>query len=310
MPRWSLSSGLAEGETRWRGMTTENMPPLSRDANAPELFMAFSLQRTEGAGKAGCFAHPQPRVRMKKDTSLSHHRSARNNPAFPARWCYGLFRARPGDRAFLPPSSARCQAPCRLDISVGISGPHDFAVRIVYARLARQRVHRIPRPRFVTMRNVPPIGHGTRKEVPVICPTSQVKLPATFWHDGQITWRTKKTCQGFCGASKREAIAWGASCTRQRSSSRAPAKRSSFFKILDRFVALAPRDDRERHHSCQASLPATRACAVHSPLSNTPPHMAASRSGSVSQALVSVGELAPLAAETPHQQCLFRPWRA
>ena len=31
----------------------------------------------------------------------------------------------------------------RLDTSVGVSGPHDFAVRIGIARLARRRVHRI-----------------------------------------------------------------------------------------------------------------------------------------------------------------------
>jgi hypothetical protein len=32
----------------------------------------------------------------------------------------------------------------QLDTSVGASGPHDFAVRIGIARLARRRVHRIP----------------------------------------------------------------------------------------------------------------------------------------------------------------------
>ena len=32
----------------------------------------------------------------------------------------------------------------KLDTSVGVSGPHDFAVRIGIARLARLSVHRIP----------------------------------------------------------------------------------------------------------------------------------------------------------------------
>src|ERR1700730_17132721 len=41
---------------------------------------------------------------------------------------YGLFRALPGDRAFLPPSPAKI-ASRELDASVGASGPHDFAVR-------------------------------------------------------------------------------------------------------------------------------------------------------------------------------------
>jgi len=38
-------------------------------------------------------------------------------------------------RAFLPPSPAR-SSPCKLDASVGASGPHDFAVRDGTARLA------------------------------------------------------------------------------------------------------------------------------------------------------------------------------
>jgi len=32
------------------------------------------------------------------------------HPAFPARWFYGFLRALLGDRAFLSPSSARCEA--------------------------------------------------------------------------------------------------------------------------------------------------------------------------------------------------------
>jgi hypothetical protein len=35
----------------------------------------------------------------------------------------------------------------QLDASTEASGPHDFAVRIGNARLARRRVHRIPIPR-------------------------------------------------------------------------------------------------------------------------------------------------------------------
>jgi hypothetical protein len=35
----------------------------------------------------------------------------------------------------------------RLDASTGASEPHDFAVRVSVARLARRRVHRIPSQR-------------------------------------------------------------------------------------------------------------------------------------------------------------------
>src|SRR5579864_9160448 len=44
---------------------------------------------------------------------------------------------------------------------------------------------------------------GTRGNLPVICPSSQAKLPATFWHDGQITCRAQN-------AVKRNLLLYGA----------------------------------------------------------------------------------------------------
>jgi hypothetical protein len=44
----------------------------------------------------------------------------------------------------------------QLDISVGMSGPHDFAVRFENAFVCRtESVHRIPRPTFVTIAKRP-----------------------------------------------------------------------------------------------------------------------------------------------------------
>jgi len=48
----------------------------------------------------------------------------------------------------------------KLDASVGASGPHAFAVRGPRARQARRRVHRIPPPASVTLRNAPLSGAG------------------------------------------------------------------------------------------------------------------------------------------------------
>src|ERR1700733_15474689 len=45
--------------------------------------------------------------------------------------------------------------------------------------------------RFVTIAKRPSCGRGTREQVPVICPTSQAKTPATRWHDGQISLRKR-----------------------------------------------------------------------------------------------------------------------
>jgi hypothetical protein len=50
------------------------------------------------------------------------------HPAFPARWLYGLYVLSPVRRAFWPPSPRRSSS-ARLGISVGMPGPHDFAVR-------------------------------------------------------------------------------------------------------------------------------------------------------------------------------------
>jgi hypothetical protein len=43
----------------------------------------------------------------------------------------------------------------KLDISVGMSGPHDFAVRVASLVLRRSHVHRIPRPTSVTIAKRP-----------------------------------------------------------------------------------------------------------------------------------------------------------
>jgi hypothetical protein len=64
-------------------------------------------RKSEGAGNAGCPLHPQPRVEC-KNTRVSHHEST-GTPGIPARDGFnGFLRALPGDRALLPPSSARC----------------------------------------------------------------------------------------------------------------------------------------------------------------------------------------------------------
>src|SRR6266700_1325568 len=48
-----------------------------------------------------------------------------------------------------------------LGISVGMPGPHDFAVRPERARLTRHCGHRIPLPTFMTIAKRPSCGGGT-----------------------------------------------------------------------------------------------------------------------------------------------------
>ena len=68
---------------------------------------------------------------------------------------YGLLRALPGDRAFLPPSSAY---PCELDTSVGVPEPHGFAVRSSIVRPCEAAASTASHPAFVTIAIRPFVG--------------------------------------------------------------------------------------------------------------------------------------------------------
>src|SRR5476651_1118371 len=57
-------------------------------------------------------------------------------PAFPAQWFHGLSRALLGVPGLIA-TVARAALSCELDTSVGVSGPHVFAVRHPRVRLAR-----------------------------------------------------------------------------------------------------------------------------------------------------------------------------
>jgi hypothetical protein len=58
----------------------------------------------------------------------------------------------------------------QVDISVGISGPHDFAVRLLVHSSRTPKASIASRPTFVTMANAPLSGE-TGKAVEAICPT-------------------------------------------------------------------------------------------------------------------------------------------
>jgi hypothetical protein len=123
-----------------------------------------------------------------ENTQVSHHRFTGSIRPSLRDGFNGLLRALPGDRAFLSPSPADCL--CRLDISVEISGPRGFAVRIDARRLRATQRPSHPAPNVRDDREAPLLRcAGRPKEVAVICPTEQVKMSATRWHDGQISSR-------------------------------------------------------------------------------------------------------------------------
>src|ERR1035437_1040697 len=97
----------------------------------------MNLSPNRGRGERRVPAAPAASCAKVESTRVSHHRYP-GSPGVPARNGFnGLFRALPGDRAFLSPSSAdmACQNPvgptCLRGVDAGVeaSGPHDFAVR-------------------------------------------------------------------------------------------------------------------------------------------------------------------------------------
>ena len=115
-----------------------------------------ALFRKEGAGNAGRPMRPIAACAEIVRCAHALVRSHRNHPAFPAQWFYGLFRALPGDRAFLPPSPLRS---LHLTNLTPASGRQDHTTSPSASRIARQaRPQRPPHPapRFVTLRNAPP----------------------------------------------------------------------------------------------------------------------------------------------------------
>jgi hypothetical protein len=125
--------------------------PPSRGTLRPSFAWSLSLLKTEGAGNAGCFVHPQPCVRTLKSTQASHHRFTETLRHSLRNGFNGFLRALLGDRALLPPSSARCRSiVANLASASGCRDHTTSPSARSTVRLRCRRVHRIPRPTFVT----------------------------------------------------------------------------------------------------------------------------------------------------------------
>jgi hypothetical protein len=92
------------GTTTWTNFQKCTSAFSRRDA--PEVCVNFRALKSEGAGNAGCTLHPRSRVQNCAKKRTRAYRFSGGNPTFPAQWFYGLYRALPGDRAFLSPSLA------------------------------------------------------------------------------------------------------------------------------------------------------------------------------------------------------------
>ena len=128
-------------------------PPRSRarvDAQA-------ALRKMEGAGNAGRRCTRGLVCKKAKKTHTSWSQVQPNTSGIPRAMFDDLFRALLGVPGVLV-TVARSR---RLDTSIGVSGPHGFVGRILTRFVfARQRIHRIPASRFVTIAIRPSSGGG------------------------------------------------------------------------------------------------------------------------------------------------------
>src|SRR5439155_1131128 len=76
-------------------------------AHCARAFQFVCPLKSEGAGNAGCALHPRSRVPKIAHWAHTSIQGSGNTPTSPAQWLYGLLRALPGERAFLPPSPLR-----------------------------------------------------------------------------------------------------------------------------------------------------------------------------------------------------------
>src|SRR5579863_5817 len=124
--------------------------------------LAINVRPSEIRGRRECRAFNAPaasRAIKTKHTSVVTTVTP-ETPGIPRAMVYGLYRALPGDRAFLPPSPLRSLLPRNLIASVGASGPHDFAVREAAPSSEAPLASTASRLAFVTFASRPPFETG------------------------------------------------------------------------------------------------------------------------------------------------------
>jgi hypothetical protein len=134
----------------------EDATPHSRGTKCSGDASSLSLERTEGAGNAGRFARPQPRVRMEKahelvTTGTPKHHDIPCATVLTAYTCSPVRRRCAGLVGHRRPRIIFR----KLDTSVGVSGPYDFAVRNQHRTSDDALRPSQPRPTLVTIAKRP-----------------------------------------------------------------------------------------------------------------------------------------------------------
>jgi hypothetical protein len=120
-------------------------PSRSRGLIYPSFCQIIGPRKREGAGNAGCFPHPQLRVQRMKARRSIHHRYAEQSGIPCAMVLTISFVISPVIGLSCHRHLVRCASiVTKLDISVEMSGPHDFVVHETRAR--QPRTSRPPHP--------------------------------------------------------------------------------------------------------------------------------------------------------------------
>src|ERR1700726_2901072 len=143
----------------------------SRCTDSREVWQDSLPSRKRGHGVRRAPDAPAAFAR-KKTKTRAHLQGSPGWPSVPTQWFYGLFRALPGDRAFLPPSPAKV-AFRELDASVGASGPHVFAVRMPALSSLAPPASTASRPASVTIASRPSEWDGMGESIMLLPPRRQ-----------------------------------------------------------------------------------------------------------------------------------------
>ena len=126
----------------------------SRGIPCPDLH-DHALPKTEGAGNAGRLARPQPRMQKWKAYEIVTTGPPQRSGT-PCAMVLRVTSCSPRRPGFVVSVIGAMRQHCRqLDISVGISGPHDFIVRDRRIRLMRQSRPSHPAPDVRDDRDTP-----------------------------------------------------------------------------------------------------------------------------------------------------------
>src|SRR5438445_2707265 len=112
--------------------------------HVPELCIKHVPRKIEGAGKAGCSPHPQPRTQTKKAHERSRHRFAET-----------IRPSLRNDRVFLPPSLRRNRFPRNLTPASGRQDHTALPSAISIVRLATPKRPPHPAPNVRDDREAP-----------------------------------------------------------------------------------------------------------------------------------------------------------